>query len=319
VDLLGNGTACLVWSSALPRDVLRPLRYIDLMGGTKPHLLVSVRNNLGAETRFQYAPSTKFYLDDLKAGEPWITKLPFPVHVVVRVETFDHISGSRFVSLYSYHHGHYDGAEQEFRGFGRVDQTDTESYAAFQGKGLFAPGTNSQEEGLHMPPVRTRTWFHTGAFLDGEKISAQFAHEYYGGDVSPQAAPLPDTVLPIGLTTPERIEACRALKGQILRQEIYAIDGSDKEPHPYSVSERNYHVTLIQPFGKNPHARGQRIRAGHALGGHRVRPPSGVERERPSPRRADSDLCHVHGSGRDQSDRHFNGLSRSAAGRDAHV
>ena len=41
-DLLGNGTACLVWSSPLPADARRPLRYIDLMGGTKPHLLVRV-------------------------------------------------------------------------------------------------------------------------------------------------------------------------------------------------------------------------------------------------------------------------------------
>src|ERR1043165_9917929 len=30
VDLLGNGTACLVWSSPLPADRIRPVRYIDL-------------------------------------------------------------------------------------------------------------------------------------------------------------------------------------------------------------------------------------------------------------------------------------------------
>ena len=50
LDLLGNGTACLVWSSPLPGDARRPLRYIDLMGGQKPHLLVKTINNLGAET-----------------------------------------------------------------------------------------------------------------------------------------------------------------------------------------------------------------------------------------------------------------------------
>src|SRR5262249_2361351 len=59
IDLLGNGTACLVWSSALPANSGQPLRYIDLMGGTKPHLLIRVTNNLGAETKIQYAPSTK--------------------------------------------------------------------------------------------------------------------------------------------------------------------------------------------------------------------------------------------------------------------
>src|SRR5207248_2243097 len=34
-DLLGNGTACLVWSSPLPADTRSPLRYIDLTGGIK--------------------------------------------------------------------------------------------------------------------------------------------------------------------------------------------------------------------------------------------------------------------------------------------
>ena len=37
VDLLGNGTACLVWSSPLPGAARSTIRYIDLMGGQKPH------------------------------------------------------------------------------------------------------------------------------------------------------------------------------------------------------------------------------------------------------------------------------------------
>ena len=89
LDLLGNGTACLVWTSPLPGDARAPMRYVDLMGGQKPHLLIRTVNNLGAETRIQYAPSTKFYLADKRAGRPWITRLPFPVHVVERVETLD--------------------------------------------------------------------------------------------------------------------------------------------------------------------------------------------------------------------------------------
>jgi hypothetical protein len=44
-DLLGNGTACLVWSSPLPGDARRPMRYVNLMGSQKPHLLVKTVNN----------------------------------------------------------------------------------------------------------------------------------------------------------------------------------------------------------------------------------------------------------------------------------
>ena len=40
------------------------MRYIDLMGGQKPHLLVHTTNNMGAETDVQYAASTKFYLEE---------------------------------------------------------------------------------------------------------------------------------------------------------------------------------------------------------------------------------------------------------------
>ncbi|UCG47037.1 MAG: hypothetical protein JSU94_16245, partial [Phycisphaerales bacterium] len=130
VDLLGNGTACLVWSSSLPSHTQNPLHYIDLMGGQKPHLLVKTMNNLGAETHIHYAPSTRFYLIDREAGKPWITKIPFPVHVVERVETYDRISRNLFVTRYAYHHGYFDGVEREFRGFGMVEQWDTEEYAA---------------------------------------------------------------------------------------------------------------------------------------------------------------------------------------------
>ena len=69
VDLLGNGTACLVWSSPLPGDARRPMRYVDLMGGQKPHLLDQRAATTSAPRRgVDYAPSTKFYLADKRAG-----------------------------------------------------------------------------------------------------------------------------------------------------------------------------------------------------------------------------------------------------------
>jgi hypothetical protein len=60
IDLLGTGTACLVWSTPLPWAAGTAMRYVDLMGGKKPHLMTLVRNNLGAETRVTYASSTQF-------------------------------------------------------------------------------------------------------------------------------------------------------------------------------------------------------------------------------------------------------------------
>lgn len=253
VDLLGNGTSCLVWSSPLPGDTRSPMRYVDLMSGMKPHLLSSIKNNVGAETRVQYAASTKFYLADRAAGTPWITRLPFPVHVVEKIESFDYVSKTKFVNTYSYRHGYYDGEEREFRGFGYVEQRDTESFSKFSGQGLFTEQPKIAGEEFHLPPVVTKTWFHTGAWFKREKISTQYTAEYFNGDA--QAITLPDTVLESGLTTAqEEREACRALKGSILRQEVYAEDDSPQSAIPYSVSERNYTIRQIQPLGDNRYA-----------------------------------------------------------------
>lgn len=257
VDLLGNGTACLVWSSPLPGEATRPMRYIDLMGGQKPHMLIGTKNNLGAETRVQYAPSTRFYLADQAAGTPWLTRLPFPVHVVERVETYDRISGNRFVTRHAYHHGYFDGIEREFRGFGLVEQWDTEEIGGIRSGDTVSTDTNLDEASF-VPPVYTKTWFHTGVYLDRQRISRYFEAEYYRepglSDEAFRAMLLPDTLLPPGLTTAEEREAARALKGRMLRREIYALDETLQAAHPYSVSERSHKLKLIQPREDNAHA-----------------------------------------------------------------
>ncbi|MFC5744289.1 SpvB/TcaC N-terminal domain-containing protein [Actinomadura rugatobispora] len=269
-DLLGNGTACLVWSSRLPGDTRRRMRYVNLMGEHKPHLLVGTVNNLGARTRIDYTSSVKFYLQDKYAGKPWITKLPFPVHVVERIETTDAVSGNRFVTRYAYHHGHFDGVEREFHGFGMVEKWDTEKFG-------FRSGSN-EDPATDLPPVLTRTWFHTGAHVDTDRMSGHFAGEYYredapapgasGPGTAEQAAMLladtllPDTVLrpdgsrsPWPLSAEEEREACRALRGSVLREEIYALDGTEAADRPYLVSERNHTVELLQPrVAGNRHA-----------------------------------------------------------------
>jgi RHS repeat-associated protein len=267
-DLLGNGTACLVWSLRLAEGASAPLRYIALMRDGKPHLLVGSANNLGAETRVSYVPSTKFYLADKAAGTPWVTRLPFPVHVVERVETWDHISRNRFVTRYAYHHGFYDGIEREFRGFGRVDHWDTEELGAL-GSGEFPTGDNF-DAASHVPPVLTKAWFHTGVFEAGF-ASRSLAHEYYRegsvlSDRQRAAATILDSALPTTIRLPdgsahpwdptadELCEASRAFKGALLRQEIYAVDGSDAQDRPYRVSQHSLTCECFQPTSGQRHA-----------------------------------------------------------------
>ncbi|MBF8277153.1 MAG: spvB [Candidatus Brocadiaceae bacterium] len=275
-DLLGNGASCIVWSSPLSKDANVPLKYIDLMNSKKPHIMVSYKNNLGKEVYLEYTPSTHFYLEDKNEGKPWITKLHFPVHCISKIETRDKISGYRFVSSYKYHHGYYDHAEREFRGFGMVEQKDAEDFDHW----VKGNASNIVEKPLHQEPVITKSWFHTGAFLSKEKILTQFAHEYWyeemareGFVVSHHETPLPDArVIPAPGLEPSTMdhlsfqewrEALRACKGLGLRSEVFAHDAPSsgatpgqikKQLTPYSVATHNCVIELLQPKGQNKHA-----------------------------------------------------------------
>jgi len=245
LDLLGTGTSCLVWTSPLPADAVAPLRYIDLTSSQKPYLLARAVNNLGAETSVTYAPSTTFYVQDAALGNPWVTSLPFPVHVVSRVQVDEKVTRTSVVSTYSYHHGYYDGVEREFRGFARVDQYDTDVVPIASGTGLFTETPTVEGDEFALPPVWTRTWFHTGAWFGEKDIAARLASEYYQGD--PLAPQLGTTQLDAGLSDDEARDACRALRGRVLRQEVFGEDGSPASVHPYTTTEHRYLVMRLQP------------------------------------------------------------------------
>ncbi len=264
-DLLGNGTACLVWSSHLPADAARPAAYIDLMGSRKPNLLVGLDNNLGATTNVEYRPSTHFYLEDKAAGRPWVTRLPFPVHCVSRVSVTDQWRGSTFSTVYSYHHGYFDGPEREFRGFARVEQLDVEDFGTFAQGNTGSPYITDDQR-LYQPPIKTITWYHTGAALDRRRILRQLESEFFpaGFTLAPgfNEKDLPEPELDPSLDTDEWREALRACKGMVLRQEIYELDVDDlSAPTPrqtavrlFSAATHDCRIHCLQRRGENQHA-----------------------------------------------------------------
>jgi RHS repeat-associated protein len=278
-DLLGNGVACIVWNSVLAKDAHAPLRYIDLMNSKKPHIMIGYKNNMGKEVSMEYLPSTHFYLADKKAGKPWITKLHFPVHCISNTKTEDKISGYVFVSRYSYHHGYYDHSEREFRGFGMVEQIDTEDFEKWKK----VEATNKlDDEKLNQPPVVSKSWVHTGAFLGEEKILNQFEKEYWfeemkrqGFTVTHHEHQLPDAKMidqnskdiTGEMDAQDWQEALRACKGMALRSEVFSKEPDNenlsiedqrkklqKELTPYSVATHNCIIQRLQPRGNNKHA-----------------------------------------------------------------
>ena len=166
--MFGTGTATLVWSYDYAAQPAGHYKALDFCGGVKPYVLTEMDNNMGTTTRVSYAPSTRYFLEDQANGTPWITKLPFPVQVVDKVEVIDHISKTKLVTTYKYHHGYFDGREREFRGFGRVDQFDTETFEDFSQSDLHGDGVpfTNNASAYHVPPVETRSWFHTGVYFD---------------------------------------------------------------------------------------------------------------------------------------------------------
>ena len=255
VDLLGVGTAGVLWSAnvtALPRP---RMYFLDFTGATKPYLINEMDNHIGALTRVAYASSTSFYLQDQQAlATQWQTPLPFPVQVVARVEAIDQISGGKLTTEYSYHHGYWDGVEREFRGFGRVDHRDSETFPVYQADGLhggltFAPVPQSS----FSPPTEMRTWFHLGPLGDefGGWYEADFSAEFWSGDAQALARPGSMTAFLAGLPRGVERDALRALRGHILRSELYALDGAGLECRPYTVTEHLRGVREESPPGPN--------------------------------------------------------------------
>ncbi|MCS3795320.1 SpvB/TcaC N-terminal domain-containing protein [Niastella sp. OAS944] len=275
-DLLGNGVACIVWSSPLTKDANAALQYIDLMNSKKPHILVGYKNNMGKEVSLEYTPSTKFYIDDKLAGNQWITKLHFPVHCVSKSIMEDKITGHKFTSTFKYHHGYYDHAEREFRGFGMVEQTDAETFEHWVTSGA----TNITDATLHQEPVITKNWYHTGAFLRNDTILAHFEHDYWYNEMARQGFPvthhekqLDDARIVPGkgiaasyldhLSAEEYQQAMRACKSMALRSEVFAhdaikfgntTDAIKKQLTPYNVASHNCVIELLQPKGTNRYA-----------------------------------------------------------------
>ena len=94
---------------------------------------------------------------------------------------------------------------------------------------------------LHQEPVVSKSWHHTGAFLQKDKILNQFAKDYWYEEMQRQgfsvihhevalpdarliAAPGIDPSILDHLSAQEWQEAFRACKGMALRSETFAKD-----------------------------------------------------------------------------------------------
>lgn len=251
-DLLGSGISGVLWTRDVALDLRAHYFFLDLTGGTKPYLLHEMNNNMGALTRVGYAPSTRYYLDDQKRPETrWKTTLPFPVQVVSHVEVIDEISKGKLTTKYKYHHGYWDGAEREFRGFGMVEQFDTEIIEEYNKSGLHGETAIFEKVETHFsPPTLTKTWFHQGPIGEefGDWKEQDWSDQYWKGDpqLLKHTESVNDFLKSLSVRRVKR-DALRTLRGSILRTELYALDGTSREDRPYTVTEHAYNLREEQP------------------------------------------------------------------------
>lgn len=247
-DMHGTGTLGILWTYDFATRRDSTYKFLDLTGGVKPYLLNQMDNNLGAITQVTYASSTSFYLADAQHPTTrWQTTLPFPVQVVARVDVIDALSGSRRTSEYHYHHGYWDGVEREFRGFARVDQRDSETFAAFSQAQANADATALDAATRHFsPPTETRSWFHpgpVGSEFDWHELNLR--HEFWSGDAPLVSRPAAMSAWLATLAPRDRRDAIRALRGRLLRSEVYALDGSAAAARPYTVTEQLHELLPV--------------------------------------------------------------------------
>jgi RHS repeat-associated protein len=257
VDMNGSGVVGVLWSYDYSFQNRKNYNYLDFTGGVKPLLLNYISNNIGAETKIQYRPSTYYYLSDLKQGFMWKTTLPFPLHVVALVDVYDCFSKGRLTTEYFYHHGYWDGIEREFRGFGRVDQRDSQEFNEFNSGGLHSdkPFFKIEDKKQFSPPTETRTWFHQGPVTKeyGRIYEIDFTEEFWHEDGQEfwdhdfQALFISKETRDFfyRLSDDAKRSALRTLRGKILRSELFSFDDNARKDRPYTVTEYVHNIIPV--------------------------------------------------------------------------
>ncbi|MBP5955354.1 toxin [Pseudomonas anatoliensis] len=241
-DLQGLGCASLI----LTVTHTKPQHWRYDFVTAKPYLLTASNNNMGCSTSVVYRGSAQEWLDEkqqvLKLNRLPISHLPFPVAVVKKQQQLDEITGNCLTQAFVWREGVYDGKEREFRGFGYLQQTDSESASGDDDVGFSAP-------------VRVCSWFHTGQALDRPRdhyfnrdaeaiaLGKTLFSRYHAADE--QDEPIPPH------NSESEYQISRALVGSITRIETYAdADFASTDALPYAVEELRYLVREVRPQGQ---------------------------------------------------------------------
>jgi hypothetical protein len=208
----------------------------------RPSLLIYTTNNLGAQAKVRYRSSAQEWLDEKKQrraeGRHAVSQSPLAIPLVCRQTRHDDINNSTLTRHFSYRQAYYNATERAFQGFGLILQSETER----------APGDAADSAG-----TLSKRWFHTGQALDmpTEGYSLHDPEAPRLGKTllcqhSAPAQPQPTDHVDVPLPTPAAQtlrDAAYALKGALLRHEVFAADTA--QGVPFSVQQHRYLVRQL--------------------------------------------------------------------------
>ena len=113
------------------------------------------------------------------------------------------------------------------------------------------------------PPQLTKTWFHLGPVgpETGSWSELDYRGEYWPEDSPWFPPPAPPPGLPTVNGSARRVwrDAVRALRGSVLRSEVYTLDGPARKQRPNSVTEHAYTLQEIDAPPPGTWPRRQRV------------------------------------------------------------
>lgn len=242
---------CLLVRQELPAAV----QWVyDFCSAGKPYLLGTIADPMGSTTVMRYVSSTRFYLEDKAAGHPWVTRLPFPLQLVAQQEIIDPISDTQLITTFNYHHGYYDTAEREFRGFGMIEHTDVALPIGSGRTAALQESVRAADGGEIGAPTLTREWYELGVWELEEDLQAARALEFFALDS--QAFPQLQTRYVLGIHENTNAQAQRQARiiaaGTCIRRELFALDPVLNERVPFRVQQSACTVTLLQAPSDTP-------------------------------------------------------------------
>ncbi len=238
-DLQGLGCSSLV----LTVPHMSPAHWRFDYPAIKPYLLQATCNNIGASGTVTYRSSAQEWLDEKHERPGAVSGLPFAMHVVKRQTQLDEVTENQLIQRLSYRGGYYDRHDREFRGFGLVMQTDSESGSS---DGFTAP-------------LLSKSWFNTGAYPPQPAYgfnSSDSGAVVLGKDMLSVFVDGRDEVIDPADDSDMR-EMARTLAGTQMRAEVFGLDDEGRPfDVPYSIQSSRYLVRRLAVAGAHqPYAR----------------------------------------------------------------